>query len=269
MYLLLLVFGGLLCAAGVVLAGLGMSPRDGTVDAAILTPGIVAAVGGLLLVGLGAGLRTLQRIERTLASRPMPRGLPIAESAKATESAEIPREPVRIPFAPKVPDSTAAAEKTSPPVPVIAAPPAHDANAEAGAQHSGKSGNGAASVGTAFRLPSSLRRSGERPSEPALDARWPKGPRPSRGIEAAPRPVGQTRIAMPVQLQQSADAPQVPASLTNPDGAAAAASVLKSGVVNGMPYTLYSDGSIEAQLPEGTLRFGSITELRNHIEQSA
>jgi hypothetical protein len=45
--------------------------------------------------------------------------------------------------------------------------------------------------------------------------------------------------------------------------------VLKSGVVNGMPYTLYADGSIEAQLPEGTLRFGSITELRNHIEQSA
>ena len=39
--------------------------------------------------------------------------------------------------------------------------------------------------------------------------------------------------------------------------------------VKGMPYTLYSDGSIEAQLPEDTLRFGSITELRNHIEQSA
>lgn len=46
-------------------------------------------------------------------------------------------------------------------------------------------------------------------------------------------------------------------------------SVLKSGVVDGMAYTLYSDGSIEAQLPQGTLRFGSITELRNHIEQSA
>ncbi|MFZ2075950.1 MAG: hypothetical protein WAV38_04705 [Xanthobacteraceae bacterium] len=36
-----------------------------------------------------------------------------------------------------------------------------------------------------------------------------------------------------------------------------------------LAYALYSDGSIEAQLPEGTLRFGSITELRNHIEQSA
>ena len=46
-------------------------------------------------------------------------------------------------------------------------------------------------------------------------------------------------------------------------------SILKSGVVDGMAYTLYSDGSIEAQLPQGTLRFGSITELRNHIEQSA
>ena len=45
--------------------------------------------------------------------------------------------------------------------------------------------------------------------------------------------------------------------------------VLKTGVVDGMTYTLFSDGSIEAELPQGTLRFGSIAELRNHIEQSA
>lgn len=43
-------------------------------------------------------------------------------------------------------------------------------------------------------------------------------------------------------------------------------SVLRSGVVDGMAYTLYSDGSIEAQLPQGTLRFDSITELRQHLE---
>ncbi|HXX50060.1 MAG TPA: DUF308 domain-containing protein, partial [Xanthobacteraceae bacterium] len=53
------------------------------------------------------------------------------------------------------------------------------------------------------------------------------------------------------------------------DSAAKPVSVLKSGVVDGMAYTLYSDGSIEAQLPQGTLRFGSITELRHHLEQSA
>jgi len=270
MYLLLLMFGGLLGAAGVVLAGLGISPRDGTFDAAILTPGIVAAVGGLLLVGLGAGLRTLQRIERTLAARPVPRGLPTAEAATAPESVETPREPARIPFAPKPPDSTAGADKTSTPVPVpvTAMAAAHDANAEAAAQHSGKSGNGAAGVGPALRLPASLRRASERQNEPALDALWPKGPRPSRSIEAALRPIAQTPNAT-IQLQQGAHAPHVPASVTNPDSAASAVSVLKSGVVNGMPYTLYSDGSIEAQLPEGTLRFGSITELRNHIEQSA
>jgi hypothetical protein len=36
-----------------------------------------------------------------------------------------------------------------------------------------------------------------------------------------------------------------------------------------MAYTLYADGSIEAQLPRGTVRFGSIAELRAHIETNA
>jgi hypothetical protein len=46
------------------------------------------------------------------------------------------------------------------------------------------------------------------------------------------------------------------------------ARVLKSGVVEGMAYTLYTDGSIEARLPQGTVRFASITELRNHVENA-
>ncbi|HLQ92404.1 MAG TPA: hypothetical protein VK148_20480 [Xanthobacteraceae bacterium] len=45
--------------------------------------------------------------------------------------------------------------------------------------------------------------------------------------------------------------------------------ILKSGVVDGMAYTLYADGSIEAQLPQGTVRFGSIAELRAHIENNS
>ena len=32
-----------------------------------------------------------------------------------------------------------------------------------------------------------------------------------------------------------------------------------------MGYTLYVDGSIEAELPQGTLRFASINELRSHL----
>ena len=43
--------------------------------------------------------------------------------------------------------------------------------------------------------------------------------------------------------------------------------VLKSGVVDGMAYSLYSDGSIEAQMPEGMMRFASIDELREHLDQ--
>jgi hypothetical protein len=287
MYLLLLVFGGLLGAAGMVLAASGMSLRDGTFDAAILTPGIVAAAGGLLLIGLGAGLRTLQRIERTLASRPLPRALPIAEDAKAAETVETPRVPARIPFAPKAsheaqsgvasrdilgdksPEATPSANKTAPPVPAIPIAVAHDANVESTAQRSGKNGNGAAGVRAGFRLSTGLRRTstGERQSEPALDALWPKGPRPSRVAEAASAPIVESPGATAIPSRQSAEATNAVISSSNPDSATV--SVLKSGVVNGMPYTLYSDGSIEAQLPEGTLRFGSITELRNHIEQSA
>jgi hypothetical protein len=43
--------------------------------------------------------------------------------------------------------------------------------------------------------------------------------------------------------------------------------VIKSGVVDGMAYSLYSDGSIEAQMPEGMMRFASIDELRAHLDQ--
>jgi hypothetical protein len=159
--------------------------------------------------------------------------------------------------------TAAAAGKGVPPVAAIplAVPEAIDA------QRSSKNGNGAAGIRTGLRLPSSLRRASasERQSEPALDALWPKGPRPSRAVEASLAPVApQGSNVMPIQSQQTADVAPAPAS--NPD---AAISILKSGVVNGMPYTLYSDGSIEAKLAEGTLRFGSITELRNHIEQSA
>jgi len=45
----------------------------------------------------------------------------------------------------------------------------------------------------------------------------------------------------------------------------AASSILKSGVIDGMVYTLYTDGSIEAELPQGTLKFASIDELRDYL----
>jgi hypothetical protein len=61
----------------------------------------------------------------------------------------------------------------------------------------------------------------------------------------------------------------VPAGEAAPEAAPVrAVTILKSGVVDGMAYTLYADGSIEAQLPQGMVRFGSIAELRAHIESN-
>jgi hypothetical protein len=81
----------------------------------------------------------------------------------------------------------------------------------------------------------------------------------------APTAPPQATAEVGQKSEPAVEAPVVAANGTEPEQV----SVLKSGVVDGMAYTLYSDGSIEAQLPQGTLRFGSITELRNHIERSA
>ena len=45
--------------------------------------------------------------------------------------------------------------------------------------------------------------------------------------------------------------------------------ILKSGVIDGMPYTLYADGSIEAQLPNGMVKFASVDALRAHLEKQS
>jgi hypothetical protein len=58
-----------------------------------------------------------------------------------------------------------------------------------------------------------------------------------------------------------------PAPAFNDAAPADEPSVVKSGAVDGMAYSLFSDGSIEAQMPEGMMRFGSIEELRAHLEQ--
>jgi hypothetical protein len=41
--------------------------------------------------------------------------------------------------------------------------------------------------------------------------------------------------------------------------------IFKSGVIDGMAYTLYTDGSIEAELARGTVKFSSIDELRAYL----
>jgi hypothetical protein len=95
-----------------------------------------------------------------------------------------------------------------------------------------------------------------------FDHAWPQSIRP-RPESSAPR---NGRAAPPPADQ---DAPEPARERFQPPRRADASSVtiVKSGVVDSMAYSLYSDGSIEAQMPEGMVRFASIDELRAHLDE--
>jgi len=100
------------------------------------------------------------------------------------------------------------------------------------------------------------------PSE-SFDAVWPADGQSAKSASRDPEP----------RFERSARPAAEAASYVEPASAPAAepatVAILKSGVVDGMAYTLYADGSIEAKLPHGTVRFGSIAELRAHIENNS
>jgi hypothetical protein len=94
------------------------------------------------------------------------------------------------------------------------------------------------------------------PQSPSLDDAWSTQER-MRPPDVAPQ--RRASRAPPIFKESNAGA-----SMRNADQQTV--TVLKSGVVDGMAYSLYSDGSIEAQMPEGLMRFASIDELRSHLD---
>jgi hypothetical protein len=99
----------------------------------------------------------------------------------------------------------------------------------------------------------------------SFDKVWPQpGARQpdARSAEDAAEPLDGGEARTPSQRPPPPDLAPEPDEFRPP-------AILKSGVVDGMAYTLYADGSIEAQLPQGTVRFGSIAELRTHIENNS
>jgi hypothetical protein len=97
------------------------------------------------------------------------------------------------------------------------------------------------------------------PAPPPFDDTWPK-PERVRAPEPPPLPPLPRRAARAAPA--FSEPAERPARSESP-----AASVIKSGVVDGMAYSLYSDGSIEAQMPEGMMRFESIDQLRTHLDR--
>lgn len=107
---------------------------------------------------------------------------------------------------------------------------------------------------------------GHRDPEPetggAFDSAWPHSDKGRPDLSLS-RP---GRSAPP--LEPEPDAPEPVRERFPPRRAdASSVTIVKSGVVDSMAYSLYSDGSIEAQMPEGMVRFASIDELRAHLDQ--
>ena len=215
MYLLLVLIGVVLAAAGVAMMRSGM-PIEEFSSVALFTSGMVALVGALVIGALAVVARTLGRIAERLEIQPLP--LPPVAAVGREDAA--PR-PARAPAgrAGSVrPSLLGWLGRGSTPTPVRTTPPAEPA-----------AGSAPAAVDLAPLT---------RVAEPTVTTATPPSP-------AAPvvRPV-----AKPAAAQNGA-----------------ASTVYRSGVIDGMAYTLFMDGSIQAELPQGTVRFGNIDDLQKYL----
>lgn len=113
---------------------------------------------------------------------------------------------------------------------------------------------------TAPSMPSAAPAPGRPPQAARFDAMWPAEGKPDKPLFS-----GDAKPNLPPPQPPSGSQKHPEPEPPKPRAVA----ILKSGVVDGMGYTLYVDGSIEAELPQGTLRFASINELRSHLEKNS
>jgi hypothetical protein len=300
MSLLMLILGALIAAGGVLMIGFGVPINEFSLGNTLIIAGTTAFVGGFIIIALAVATRQLRLLTDALKMPAVPR-----ESGMAPEMAEMVPPTARMTtprpsFPPRTQPELPATEPFGGDFETFPGEgPTEGQGAEQYQERQERPLPGF--------LPSALRRASEqpqreedyaprpprhaqapepadrmatRPSRPAVaprtdaapkgsespaasafDAIWPAEPRTPRGPE--PRRAD----AMPAQTAAPARAVTPPVAQRS--GEPTPVSILNSGVVDGMAYTLYTDGSIEAELAEGVVRFGSIEELRNHLEKSA
>jgi hypothetical protein len=294
----LLAFGILIAVAGLAAAGFGISINELPLGHTLIVTGAIGLAAGLQLIGLSAAVADLAAIRKSLLARLAPRQARSAEPAAATpllpEPKAIERAPSDSPTVTPAPVEVSASViermRSNIPRPERTVPVADNVplspNGSQSAAHvepvspTPARSNGAASE-TTVREPRLDFLFRPKPARPAptetFDNMWPKrsgraDPATAPAYQEAPvsaEPVRASDPSGPIVAQEPADAlPSESAPPPAPEFGRSVA-ILKSGVVDGMAYTLYADGSIEAQLPQGTVRFGSIAELRAHIENNA
>jgi hypothetical protein len=285
---LLLIAGCVVILGGLAAIGFGIPVKEFGFGNTLILTGTVGACTGLIMVSMALAVRELKKLTPQVGevgsppgSRPSQHDLQLSPVEEADEAEDEPESAREAPLFSR--DRPAA--RPSAPEPGV--PPWQDevlrdrerlaaaAAAEAAAPDEPKRRN---------LLFSSSRRERERaeaasavPQEsgaPAAEAEtaqskhfedaWPRTERPrSEAIRRAARTPSTFIDKLP-------DAALIPDRYVPPTPAeepkAPEITVLKSGVVDGMAYSLYSDGSIEAQMPEGKMHFASIDELREHLD---
>jgi hypothetical protein len=270
MLMVLLGAGIGLLLVGLGALGYGIPIKEFGWGNTLIISGVLAACSGILMIGLWVVARELQNISQRLGSGAATRiqaAFP-AESSLSPALAPLPPPPRAVAedigaahggVSPRMDEHD---EMPPPPAPVEAAPAPKPRRNLLFTSTSRKERERAAARASEPLAPDLLSADlrphppaadtlpvdAGAPTPPTFDDAWPKS-------ERARRTGGRTNA--PPEAEPAApardDKPQV--------------TVLKSGVVDGMAYSLYSDGSIEAQMPEGMMRFASIDELRAHLDQ--
>jgi hypothetical protein len=233
MSVVLFVVGAIAVMVGVGMVSFGIPINEFSFGNTLIVAGTTATIGGLIVIGLGAAVAQLHRIAEMLAVRAPPRtGRPLESVGAMPET----------PMAPPADTGEHPAQSFAPTLRNPEAPPL-TVEEEVSLSPQPSSSSALAEFAEP-RRPAPPHEPVYEP--PNFDAMWPAKPE-QPPVSAAPEP-----------------APPAP-----PPSPPRAVAILKSGVIDGMGYTLYVDGSIEAELPQGTLPFASIDELRAHLEKGS
>jgi hypothetical protein len=285
MMTMLLIAGIAVLAAGLLAIAFGIPVKEFSLGNTLILAGAVAACTGVIVLGLAVVVRELQNIARRLGpvipaegarvkSEPQ---LPVAaanqpapETLEGAESAS--KQPRSAPSAAPWQEEAAArdrgrgdgAPEATPPEPAAATKPRRNLLFSSSSRRERERAAQTPDPAAAESAPAPAAPAVAPPKEPAsatFEDAWPQSDR------ARTDPLRRTRTPSTfAEPNPPAPKPERPAPAM-PSEEPAPVTVLKSGVVDGMAYSLYSDGSIEAQMPEGMMRFASIDELRSHLDQ--
>jgi hypothetical protein len=280
MMMLLLMAGIGALLGGVVAILFGIPVKEFSFGNTLIVVGALGACTGLIMIGLSVVVGELKTIARRIGSRTVAEERP--RSAFAPQVADDEEDEFAFPRDSSTPNDG----NPEPVTPPLFSPGRNGSNAARARQNQNtpaepEAPEPAQKTRRNLMFSSTSRRERERaqgrssdglapeppmlppmtepsePQPPAFDDDWPK-PERLRSPDAAPRRRAGRTPPMFSETGAAATARAVdPQTVT----------VLKSGIVDGMAYSLYSDGSIEAQMPEGLMRFASIDELRTHLDQ--